>query len=83
MRDYEAVLKACEGADCVFHVAACGMSGLEQASTIFLTFSPFILVKERSVCIQKSENMVKWYLGETEIDYEGQVIHVGNKGGVP
>ncbi|NXJ13829.1 D42E1 reductase, partial [Odontophorus gujanensis] len=30
VRDYEAVLKACEGADCVFHVAACGMSGLEQ-----------------------------------------------------
>lgn len=47
MRDYEAVLKACEGADCVFHVAACGMSGLEQASTIFLPFSPSILVKEK------------------------------------
>lgn len=39
MRDYDAVFKACEGADCIFHVAACGMSGLEQASTIFLTFS--------------------------------------------
>lgn len=47
MRDYEAVLKACEGADCVFHVAACGMSGLEQASTIFLPFSLSILVKEK------------------------------------
>lgn len=50
VRDYEAVLKACEGADCVFHVAACGMSGLEQASTIFLTFSFFILVKEK-ICL--------------------------------
>ncbi|XP_068063045.1 putative short-chain dehydrogenase/reductase family 42E member 2 isoform X2 [Anomalospiza imberbis] len=30
VRDYEAVFKACEGVDCVFHVAACGMSGLEQ-----------------------------------------------------
>ena len=47
VRDYEAVLKACEGADCVFHVAACGMSGLEQASTIFLPFSLSILVKEK------------------------------------
>ncbi|XP_029857802.1 putative short-chain dehydrogenase/reductase family 42E member 2 isoform X3 [Aquila chrysaetos chrysaetos] len=30
VRDYDAVFKACEGVDCVFHVAACGMSGLEQ-----------------------------------------------------
>ncbi|XP_025972013.1 putative short-chain dehydrogenase/reductase family 42E member 2 isoform X3 [Dromaius novaehollandiae] len=30
VRDYDALFKACEGADCVFHVAACGMSGLEQ-----------------------------------------------------
>ncbi|NXN74517.1 D42E1 reductase, partial [Himantopus himantopus] len=34
VRDYDAVFKACEGVDCVFHVAACGMSGLEQANQI-------------------------------------------------
>ncbi|XP_071617295.1 putative short-chain dehydrogenase/reductase family 42E member 2 isoform X1 [Heliangelus exortis] len=30
VRDYDALFKACEEVDCVFHVAACGMSGLEQ-----------------------------------------------------
>ncbi|XP_067407589.1 putative short-chain dehydrogenase/reductase family 42E member 2 [Emydura macquarii macquarii] len=30
VRDYNAVFKACGGVDCVFHVAAYGMSGLEQ-----------------------------------------------------
>uniref|UniRef100_A0A7M4EDL7 3-beta hydroxysteroid dehydrogenase/isomerase domain-containing protein n=1 Tax=Crocodylus porosus TaxID=8502 RepID=A0A7M4EDL7_CROPO len=30
VRDYEAVFKACEGVDCVFHSASFGMSGLEQ-----------------------------------------------------
>lgn len=32
IRDYDAILAACEGADCVFHVASYGMSGLEQVS---------------------------------------------------
>lgn len=54
MRDYEAVFKACEGVDCVFHVAACGMSGLEQASTIFLKFSFVIFEKEKqSACYKE------------------------------
>lgn len=48
MRDYEAVFEACEGVDCVFHVAACGMSGLEQASTIFLKSSLVIFEKEKN-----------------------------------
>ncbi|XP_008631900.2 putative short-chain dehydrogenase/reductase family 42E member 2 [Corvus cornix cornix] len=30
IRDYNAILAACEGADCVFHVASYGMSGTEQ-----------------------------------------------------
>ncbi|XP_039346965.1 putative short-chain dehydrogenase/reductase family 42E member 2 isoform X2 [Mauremys reevesii] len=30
VRDCKAVFKACEGVDCVFHVASYGMSGLEQ-----------------------------------------------------
>nr|XP_056722356.1 putative short-chain dehydrogenase/reductase family 42E member 2 [Euleptes europaea] len=30
VRDYEAVLQACEGVDCAFHVASYGMSGTEQ-----------------------------------------------------
>ncbi|NWR63467.1 D42E1 reductase, partial [Bucorvus abyssinicus] len=30
VRDYDAVFAACEGADCVFHVASYGMSGREQ-----------------------------------------------------
>ncbi|XP_039349427.1 putative short-chain dehydrogenase/reductase family 42E member 2 isoform X4 [Mauremys reevesii] len=30
VRDYDALLAICEGADCVFHAAAYGMSGLEQ-----------------------------------------------------
>lgn len=32
VRDYDAVFAACEGADCVFHVASYGMSGREQVS---------------------------------------------------
>lgn len=32
IRDYSAILAACEGADCVFHVASYGMSGTEQVS---------------------------------------------------
>lgn len=32
IRDYNAILAACEGADCVFHVASYGMSGTEQVS---------------------------------------------------
>ncbi|NWI70525.1 D42E1 reductase, partial [Todus mexicanus] len=30
IRDYDAIFAACEGADCVFHVASYGMSGTEQ-----------------------------------------------------
>ncbi|XP_048351435.1 putative short-chain dehydrogenase/reductase family 42E member 2 [Sphaerodactylus townsendi] len=30
VQDYEAVFEACEGVDCVFHVASYGMSGMEQ-----------------------------------------------------
>uniref|UniRef100_A0A8B9S2K5 3-beta hydroxysteroid dehydrogenase/isomerase domain-containing protein n=1 Tax=Apteryx owenii TaxID=8824 RepID=A0A8B9S2K5_APTOW len=30
VRDYDAIFAACEGADCVFHVASYGMSGREQ-----------------------------------------------------
>ncbi|TFK02117.1 pleckstrin homology-like domain family A member 3 [Platysternon megacephalum] len=30
VRDYDALFAICEGADCVFHAAAYGMSGLEQ-----------------------------------------------------
>uniref|UniRef100_A0A8D0ETA5 Short chain dehydrogenase/reductase family 42E, member 2 n=1 Tax=Strix occidentalis caurina TaxID=311401 RepID=A0A8D0ETA5_STROC len=30
VRDYDAISAACEGADCVFHVASYGMSGREQ-----------------------------------------------------
>ncbi|XP_072205547.1 putative short-chain dehydrogenase/reductase family 42E member 2 [Excalfactoria chinensis] len=30
VRDYNAIFAACEGADCVFHVASYGMSGREQ-----------------------------------------------------
>ncbi|NXC17280.1 D42E1 reductase, partial [Corythaeola cristata] len=32
VRDYNAIFAACEGADCVFHVASYGMSGREQVS---------------------------------------------------
>jgi len=32
VRDYDAIFAACEGADCVFHVASYGMSGREQVS---------------------------------------------------
>ncbi|KAI6076451.1 putative short-chain dehydrogenase/reductase family 42E member 2 [Aix galericulata] len=80
VRDYDAVFKACEGADCVFHVAACGMSGLEQASTIFLTFSLFILVRAE-ICLHTGlKSVVKGFLCETEVGYKGQVIHAGNEG---
>lgn len=83
MRDYDAVFKACEGADCVFHVAACGMSGLEQASTIFLILSLFILVRAE-ICLHTGvKSVVKGFLCETEVGYKGQVIHAGNEGGVP
>lgn len=61
MRDYEAVFKACEGVDCVFHVAACGMSGLEQASTIFLQFSLVIFEKEKH-CLHVTKNVILQYL---------------------
>lgn len=32
VRDEEALLRACEGVDCVFHVASYGMSGAEKVS---------------------------------------------------
>lgn len=82
MRDYDAVFKACEGVDCVFHVAACGMSGLEQASTIFITFSFVILVKAK-ICLHVAKNVIILYLCQTEVSYKGQIIHTGTKGGIP
>lgn len=39
VRDYDALFAACEGADCVFHVASYGMSGREQVSSN--SFVPF------------------------------------------
>lgn len=65
MRDYEAVFRACEGVDCVFHVAACGMSGLEQASTLFLKFSLVIFEKGKN-CLRVTKNVILQYLCQTE-----------------
>lgn len=72
MRDYDAVFTACEGVDCVFHVAACGMSGLEQASTIFLTFSFITLVKAK-ICLHVAKNVII-YLCQTKVSHKGQII---------
>lgn len=66
MRDYEAVFEACEGVDCVFHVAACGMSGSEQASTVFLKFSLVIFEKEKNR-LHITKNVIVQYLYQTEV----------------
>lgn len=57
MRDYDAVFKACEGVDCVFHVAACGMSGLEQASTVLPNVSCCYFCESRALTIGNKEQI--------------------------
>ncbi|NXG34883.1 D42E1 reductase, partial [Dromaius novaehollandiae] len=83
VRDYDALFKACEGADCVFHVAACGMSGLEQASTIFLTFvlKQFILCTI-VVCKQRSIPRLI-YTSTVNVVFGGNPIEEGDEETVP
>ncbi|NWW90716.1 D42E1 reductase, partial [Rhynochetos jubatus] len=86
VRDYDAVFKACEGVDCVFHVAACGMSGLEQAiHTLFLTLcfclKPFLL-STTAVCKQRNVPRLI-YTSTVNVVFGGNPIEEGDEETVP
>uniref|UniRef100_A0A8C3I535 Short chain dehydrogenase/reductase family 42E, member 2 n=1 Tax=Chrysemys picta bellii TaxID=8478 RepID=A0A8C3I535_CHRPI len=70
VRDYDALFAICEGADCVFHAAAYGMSGLEQVSTII------------SFC--KQQNIPRLiYTSTVNVVFGGNPIEDGDEETVP
>ncbi|NXX37833.1 D42E1 reductase, partial [Tricholaema leucomelas] len=85
VRDYDAVFKACEGVDCVFHVAACGMSGLEQATVhvLFLTLVlKLFVVHTLSVCKQRNIPRLI-YTSTVNVVFGGNPIEEGDEETVP
>ncbi|NWZ18627.1 D42E1 reductase, partial [Asarcornis scutulata] len=86
VRDYDAVFKACEGADCVFHVAACGMSGLEQAIhmlflTLYFCYKQYILY---AIVVCKQRNIPRLiYTSTVNVVFGGNTIEEGDEETVP
>ncbi|NXY06933.1 D42E1 reductase, partial [Pteruthius melanotis] len=83
IRDYNAILAACEGADCVFHVASYGMSGTEQLhkeeiESVNINGTRFIL----SAC--KQQNIPRLvYTSSVNVVFGGLPIEDGDEESLP
>ncbi|KAK2533552.1 putative short-chain dehydrogenase/reductase family 42e member 2 [Columba guinea] len=83
VRDYDAIFAACEGADCVFHVASYGMSGREQLyreeiETININGTKFII----DAC--KRRNITRLiYTSTVNVVFGGLPIEDGDEETVP
>ncbi|XP_060116539.1 putative short-chain dehydrogenase/reductase family 42E member 2 [Heteronotia binoei] len=84
VRDYETVFKACEGVDCVFHVASYGMSGSEQLQSKELIESINVggtktVIK---VCLQRNISRLI-YTSSVNVVFGGNPIEEGDEETVP
>ncbi|NWQ88393.1 D42E1 reductase, partial [Burhinus bistriatus] len=83
VRDYDAIFAACEGADCVFHVASYGMSGREQLhreeiETVNINGTRFII----DAC--KQRNIARLiYTSTVNVVFGGLPIEDGDEETVP
>ncbi|XP_014806857.1 PREDICTED: putative short-chain dehydrogenase/reductase family 42E member 2 [Calidris pugnax] len=83
VRDYDAIFAACEGADCVFHVASYGMSGREQLhreeiETININGTRFVI----DAC--KQRNIARLiYTSTVNVVFGGLPIEDGDEETVP
>ncbi|KFP87021.1 Putative short-chain dehydrogenase/reductase family 42E member 2, partial [Acanthisitta chloris] len=83
VRDYDAICAACEGADCVFHVASYGMSGREQLhreeiETVNINGTRFII----NAC--KQQNIARLiYTSTVNVVFGGLPIEDGDEETVP
>lgn len=83
VRDYDAVFAACEGADCVFHVASYGMSGREQLhreeiETVNINGTRFII----DACKQRNITRLI-YTSTVNVVFGGLPIEDGDEETVP
>ncbi|XP_059572306.1 LOW QUALITY PROTEIN: putative short-chain dehydrogenase/reductase family 42E member 2 [Alligator mississippiensis] len=83
VRNYDALFAACEGADCVFHVASYGMSGLEQlqrkqVESINIGGTKFII----DVCKQRNVPRLV-YTSTINVVFGGNHIEEGDEETVP
>ncbi|XP_025062804.1 putative short-chain dehydrogenase/reductase family 42E member 2 [Alligator sinensis] len=83
VRNYDALFAACEGADCVFHIASYGMSGLEQlqrkqVESINIGGTKFII----DVCKQRNVPRLV-YTSTINVVFGGNHIEEGDEETVP
>uniref|UniRef100_A0A8C3CV13 Short chain dehydrogenase/reductase family 42E, member 2 n=1 Tax=Cairina moschata TaxID=8855 RepID=A0A8C3CV13_CAIMO len=83
VRDYDALFAACEGADCVFHVASYGMSGREQLhreeiETVNINGTRFII----DACKQRNISRLI-YTSTVNVVFGGLPIEDGDEESVP
>uniref|UniRef100_A0A7M4EDK7 Putative short-chain dehydrogenase/reductase family 42E member 2 n=1 Tax=Crocodylus porosus TaxID=8502 RepID=A0A7M4EDK7_CROPO len=83
VRNYDALFAACEGADCVFHIASYGMSGLEQLQrkqieSINIGGTKFII----DVCKQRNIPRLV-YTSTINVVFGGNHIEEGDEETVP
>ncbi|NXK34930.1 D42E1 reductase, partial [Piprites chloris] len=83
LRNYYAILAACEGADCVFHIASYGMSGKEQwqkeqIETINIDGTRYII----EACIEHNISRLI-YTSTVNVVFGGLPIEDGDEESVP
>ncbi|CAH2307158.1 short-chain dehydrogenase reductase family 42E member 2 [Pelobates cultripes] len=83
IRDYDSLYKACEGVDCVFHVASIGMSGIHQRAkqwieSINIGGTKVVI----DVCIQRSIPSLI-YTSSVNVAFSGNCIVDGDEETVP
>uniref|UniRef100_A0A663N9A5 Short chain dehydrogenase/reductase family 42E, member 2 n=1 Tax=Athene cunicularia TaxID=194338 RepID=A0A663N9A5_ATHCN len=84
VRDYDAISAACEGADCVFHVASYGMSGREQVSPNHFVFSCVTVHTEDERLTCKQRNIARLiYTSTVNVVFGGLPIEDGDEETVP
>ncbi|XP_074058011.1 putative short-chain dehydrogenase/reductase family 42E member 2 [Macrotis lagotis] len=83
IRDREALYRACEGVDCVFHVASYGMSGAEklhkeQIESVNIGGTKMVI----DVCIKRQIPRLI-YTSTVNVAFGGKPIEQGNEDSVP
>uniref|UniRef100_A0A8C5R0S1 Short chain dehydrogenase/reductase family 42E, member 2 n=1 Tax=Leptobrachium leishanense TaxID=445787 RepID=A0A8C5R0S1_9ANUR len=83
IRDYDSLYKACEGVDCVFHVASIGMSGPQQfhkqwIESINIGGTKVII----DVCIQRNISRLI-YTSTVNVSFAGNLIEDGDEESAP
>uniref|UniRef100_A0A8C3M9V0 3-beta hydroxysteroid dehydrogenase/isomerase domain-containing protein n=1 Tax=Geospiza parvula TaxID=87175 RepID=A0A8C3M9V0_GEOPR len=80
IRDYSAILAVCEGADCMFHVASYGMSGIEQVSPHSLVF--VCVTAHTEACRKKNVSRLV-YTSSVNVVFGGLPIEDGDEESLP